>query len=146
LATCARQLYRGAFRRPRHGRTVALVAVGCVVAYLIATSRRRRFEATVGLGLLAVALFGPVIYPWYVLSGVVCLTALARARMREPVVLGCAIESVAAPSGMPRLAADLVAIGIAVAIGLVVVFSGEWCTLLRLPETPRRARRAPNEV
>jgi len=115
------------------GRTVALVAAGCIVVYLIATSRRRSVEATVGLGLLAVALLGPVIYPWYALWGLVCLAPIARGRMRELVVLGCAIESVAALPGMPRLAADLVAVGLAVGLGLVVARSGEWRTNYSFP-------------
>jgi alpha-1,6-mannosyltransferase len=113
------------------GRTVALVAAGCIVAYLIATSQRRSLEATVGLGLLAVAVLGPVIYPWYALWGVLCLAPIARGRMRELVVLVCAIESVAALPGMPRLAADLVAVGLATGIGLLIASSGEWRTLLR---------------
>jgi len=125
------------------GRTVALVAAGCIVAYLIATSRRRGLEATVGLGLLAVALLGPVIYPWYALWGVLCLAPITRGRMRELVVLGCAIESIAALPGMPRLAADLVAAGLAAGIGLVAVSSGELRTLLPTLWPPAPANPRP---
>ncbi|HEY3716184.1 MAG TPA: polyprenol phosphomannose-dependent alpha 1,6 mannosyltransferase MptB [Jatrophihabitantaceae bacterium] len=125
------------------GRTVALIAAGCIVAYLIATSRRRSLEATVGLGLLAVALLGPVIYPWYALWGVLCLAPIARGRMRELVVLGCAIESVVALPGLPRLPADLVAVGLAAGIGLLVASSGEWRTLLVPAGRPHRPARVP---
>jgi len=120
------------------GRTVALIAAGCIVAYLIATSRRRSLPATVGLGLLAVALLGPVIYPWYALWGVLCLAPIARGRLRELIVLGCAIESVAALPGLPRLTADVLAVGLAIGIGLAVASSGEWRTLLptRWPKAP----------
>ena len=99
------------------GRTAALLAAGLIVAYLTATAQRRLLEMTVGLGLLAVAVLSPVIYPWYVLWGVLCLAPVARGRLREALIVVCASASVLAAPGLPRLTADLVGLG-AVAVAL----------------------------
>jgi hypothetical protein len=90
------------------GRTAALLAAGCIVVYLTATVRRRPLEATVGLGLLAIAFLSPVIYPWYLLWGVLCLAPVAKDRMRGLLVLACASGAILAVPGLPRLTADLI--------------------------------------
>lgn len=90
------------------GRTAALLAAGCVVAYLTATAQRRAVERTVGFGLIATALLSPVIYPWYLLWGVVCLAPLAQGRLRSLLVLICASGTVMAAPGLPRVTADLI--------------------------------------
>lgn len=94
------------------GRTAALLAAGVIVAYLTATAQRQLMEMTVGLGLLAVALLSPVIYPWYLLWGVLCLAPVARGRLREALVVVCAGATVMAVPGLPRLIADLVDVGV----------------------------------
>ena len=58
-------------------RAVGLAAAACIVCYLAATSDRRQLSRSVGYGLLAVAALGPVIYPWYLLWGLVCLAPTA---------------------------------------------------------------------
>jgi hypothetical protein len=67
-------------------RITAMTAMVCVVVYLIATSGRRPLERSVGYGLLAVALLAPVLYPWYLLWGLLCLAPTAS-RTRRVVVL-----------------------------------------------------------
>jgi alpha-1,6-mannosyltransferase len=44
--------------------------------------RRPPLEATVGWGLLAVALLGPVLYPWYLAPAAAVLGTLATAQAR----------------------------------------------------------------
>jgi hypothetical protein len=101
------------------GRAVALLAAGCIVAYLTLTARHRPLEATVGLGLIAIALLSPVIYPWYLLWGALCLTPIAR-RHRDLLVLTCAIGAAVAVPGLPRLAADLFGAGFAACVVVIV--------------------------
>jgi hypothetical protein len=65
-------------------RAVGLVAAACVVCYLAATADRRQLSRSIGYALLTIAALGPVIYPWYLLWGLVCLvpTAVSRAERR----------------------------------------------------------------
>jgi len=103
------------------GRTVALLAAGCIVAYLAVSARRRPLEATVGLGLIAVALLSPVIYPWYLLWGALCLAPTARRHDRDLLVLACAIGCVVAVPGLSRLVVDLISTGLIGCIIAIVV-------------------------
>jgi hypothetical protein len=68
-------------------RAVGLVAAGCIVCYLAATSDRRQLSRSVGYALLAVAALGPVIYPWYLLWGLVCLAPIAVSRFERRLVV-----------------------------------------------------------
>jgi hypothetical protein len=68
-------------------RAVGLVAAACIVCYLAATSDRRQLSRSVGYGLLAVAALGPVIYPWYMLWGLVCLAPTADFRFERRLVV-----------------------------------------------------------
>jgi alpha-1,6-mannosyltransferase len=54
-----------------------LVAAGVCCA-LLATASRRPAGTTIGLGLLVVALLGPILYPWYVAWGLVPLALSSR--------------------------------------------------------------------
>jgi hypothetical protein len=122
------------------GRAAALLAAGCIVVYLTATARRRALEMTVGFGLIAVALLSPVIYPWYVLWGVVCLIPGARGRLRELLVFVCASGAVMAAPGLPRVAADVIDGVLTIWALAIVVSSGGWCA--RVGEVLRTASRA----
>jgi len=112
------------------GRTAALLAAGCVVAYLTATAQRRALERTVGFGLIAVALLSPVIYPWYLLWGVVCLAPSAQGRLRAMLVLLCASGTVMAAPGLPRVAADI--IGLVVAVGVLMILASSDARYARM--------------
>jgi hypothetical protein len=68
-------------------RAVGLVAAACVVCYLAATSDRRQLSRSVGYGLLAVAALGPVVYPWYLLWGLICLAPTAASRFERRLVV-----------------------------------------------------------
>ena len=64
----------------------ALVAV-VVVGYLLVTADRREPARTVGLGLVMVAVLAPVLYPWYLLWGALCLAVVPDARTCRRVAL-----------------------------------------------------------
>jgi hypothetical protein len=68
-------------------RAVGLVAAACIVCYLAATSDRRQLGRSIGYALLAVAALGPVIYPWYLLWGLVCLAPTAASRFERRLVI-----------------------------------------------------------
>jgi hypothetical protein len=124
------------------GRVAALLGAGCIVAYLTATARRRDLETTVGFGLLAVALLSPVIYPWYLLWGVVCLAPIAQGRLRHLLAVGCTCAAMLALPGLPRVLADSVdAVVAAAGLGRVWQFQA----LLRGGQARdlRRPRRRP---
>src|SRR5664279_464399 len=107
-----------------------LAVAGCLVLYLTATAMRRPLEVTVGFSLLAVALLAPVIYPWYVLWGAVCLLPTAPAVRRNRLVALCGFASVAAITGAPTAAtapSNLLTLGVA------------GYLLLRRPSTGRGA-------
>jgi hypothetical protein len=112
------------------GRTAALLAAGCVVAYLTATAQRRALERTVGFGLIAVALLSPVIYPWYLLWGVVCLAPVAQGRLRAMLILLCASGTVMAAPGLPRATADI--IDVVVAVGALMIVASSDVRFARL--------------
>ena len=82
-------------------RILGLLAAGAVCAWLLATIRRRPVAATIGLGLLAVAMLGPVTYPWYLTWGLIPL-ALANDKSRSmvPWISTCTVF-VALPGCMP---------------------------------------------
>jgi hypothetical protein len=71
-------------------RTVGAVLAVCIVGWLVLTSTRRPAASTVGLGLLAVAALAPVVYPWYLLWGVLCLSVVATRRLTWQIVILCA--------------------------------------------------------
>jgi len=71
----------------------------CIVIYLLATARDRSLNRTVGYGLLALALSGPVVYPWYMLWGILCLVPTARVARLDWLVLASGLFCVIAPPG-----------------------------------------------
>jgi len=101
------------------GRITTMLAAVCIVLYLIVTSRQRALAHTIGYGLLAVGLLGPVVYPWYLLWGIVCLAPTARAGRREWVVLISAVAGVFNPPGFTSTIStnlSLAALAIAAAV------------------------------
>ncbi|MEP7020521.1 MAG: polyprenol phosphomannose-dependent alpha 1,6 mannosyltransferase MptB [Pseudonocardiales bacterium] len=81
------------------GRITTMLAAVCIVIYLTLTARRRALARTIGYGLLAVGLLGPVVYPWYLLWAVVCLAPTARAGHRDWIVLISAVACLLNPPG-----------------------------------------------
>lgn len=72
-------------------RVAALIAMACIVAYLVATVRSRALERSAGYALLAIALLAPVLNPWYLIGGILCIAPSANAaRKIWAMALSCA--------------------------------------------------------
>jgi hypothetical protein len=98
------------------GRIAALVAAGCIVVYLTLTARQRALDRSVGYGMLAVGILSPVVYPWYLLGGVVTLAPTARGARRDWLVLLSAVGCLLDPPGFTghiSLVLSVAAVGIA---------------------------------
>ncbi len=103
------------------GRIAAILASVCIVAYLVLTAGRRSLNRTTGYALLALGLLSPVLYPWYLLWGIVCLAPTARAARRDWLVLGSAIACLYTPPGFNRMFSSLIPL-IALGIGLLILW------------------------
>ena len=99
--------------------TVVLAAIG-VVAYLLATMRARPLDRTVGFSLLAVGLLSPVLYPWYLLWGTLCLAPAAVGARRDWVVALSAVACVLMPAGVAVRTAHPLTFAALVVIGSVL--------------------------
>lgn len=102
------------------GRITALAAAGCTVVYLTLTARQRALDRTVGYGMLAVGLLSPVVYPWYLLGGVVTLLPTARGARRDWLVLLSAVGCLLSPPGFTARISTNLSIA-AVAVSLLVI-------------------------
>ena len=115
-------------------RITVITAMVCVVVYLVVTARQRALERTAGYALLALALLAPVLYPWYLLWGVVCLAPTATGARRVAVlalsVVGCLLN----PPGFSDTTTNVLS-GIALAVTAVV--------LVALPSVRRATRPQP---
>lgn len=101
------------------GRISTLLAAVCIVIYLTVTAHRRALADTVGYGLIAVGVLGPVLYPWYLLWGVVCLAPTARANQRNWIVFLSAFACLLNPPGFTRtISVNLSVIALAVSLAV----------------------------
>ncbi|HZZ95696.1 MAG TPA: hypothetical protein VFE19_01680 [Jatrophihabitantaceae bacterium] len=82
------------------GRIAAGFAAVTVLGYLFLTVRTRSLEATIGFALLAVGILAPVLYPSYLLLGVLCLAPTATAVRRDWVIALSCVACVLAPVGL----------------------------------------------
>jgi hypothetical protein len=101
------------------GRITAMLAAAAIIVYLTLTAHRRALIRTLGFELLAIGLLGPVLYPWSVLAGVVCLAPTARTVWRDWLVLISAVACVLSPPGFSTpvsVTLSLVALGIGLAL------------------------------
>jgi hypothetical protein len=105
------------------GRIAALGLAGCIVAWLLVTAHRRPIMATTGLGLLVVAALGPVVYPWYLLWGLVCLAPLARSPKHVTWLAGASgLGAAATIEGLPHAWVTVeTVLGIAAIAGYVLL-------------------------
>jgi hypothetical protein len=101
-------------------RITAMTAMVCVVVYLLVTARQRALERTVGYSLLAIALLAPVLYPWYLMWGTLCLAPTATGTRRIAVLALCAAGCVLTPPGFTTTATNVIT-GIALAVVAAVV-------------------------
>ena len=102
------------------GRITALAAAGCISLYLIVTARTRALNRTVGYGMLAIGVLSPVVYPWYLLGGIVTLAPTAREARRDWIVLLSAAGCLLSPPGFStRISTDLSIVAIVVTLGVI---------------------------
>jgi hypothetical protein len=106
--------------RSAGGRISALLAAACIVLYLTATANRRSLNRTVGYGLVAVALLSPVVYPWYLLWGVLCLAPTARRAHVDWLVFASGVACVVSPVGFDRVIGGYLSAA-ALAIAVVII-------------------------
>ena len=102
------------------GRITALAAAGVIIVALLVTAPTRALNRTVGYALIAFALLSPVVYPWYLLWGCVCLAPTARQARLDWLVCGCAVATVINPIGMQPPINDVVSTCVVIAAGLVM--------------------------
>ncbi len=107
-------------------RIASVSAMVCVIAYLIGTARQRALERTAGYSLVALALLAPVLYPWYLLWGTICLAPTANGTRRVAVLALCAAGCVLTPPGFAPTATNVItgsalAVVAAVVIGLPTI-------------------------
>jgi hypothetical protein len=98
------------------GRITAMTAMVCVIGYLVATASHRALERTAGYALLAMGLLAPVLYPWYVLWGALCLAPTANGARRAGVLTLGAAACVLTPPGFSIATTNVIT-----SIDLVVV-------------------------
>jgi hypothetical protein len=88
-------------------RITTVTAMVCAFGYLLATIGQRSLERTVAYSLLALALFAPVLYPWYLLWGVLCLAPVATGNRRLVVLALSAAGCVLVPPGFGEITANV---------------------------------------
>lgn len=102
------------------GRIATVSAAICIVAYLLATGRSRPLERTVGYSLLTIGLLSPVLYPWYLLWGVLCLAPTARGARRDWVLAlscaACVLLTVGFGGRVPQIVTGAALVAIAAAL------------------------------
>lgn len=96
-------------------RITAITAMVCVIGYLLVTARQRALERTAGYALLALALLAPVLYPWYLLWGTLCLAPTANGSRRTAVLALCAAGCLLTPPGFTPTTTNVIT-GIALAL------------------------------
>lgn len=123
------------------GRIAALAAACCVVAYLVISFRTRALERTIGYALLTMALLAPVVYPWFVIWGLVCLAPSARGTARDWIVaLSCVGVLVNLPGFSDAASGAITAA--AAAVAAAVLLSRTLARRRQRPEPPLISRTA----
>jgi hypothetical protein len=116
-------------------RITTLTALVCAICYLLATARQRALERTAGYSLLALALLAPVLYPWYLLWGCLCLAPMITGTRRTAVLAFCAAGCFLAPPGFAPITSNAIT-----GAALTVVAGVTVLALLRSRSTARTPR------
>jgi hypothetical protein len=103
------------------GRFAAGAAALTAVGYLYATTRARPLGETIGFTLLAVAILAPVVYPPFLLWGLLCLVPTARGLYRDWVLALSAAACVMSPGGLGERGGLYATIGVLVALGAALL-------------------------
>ena len=103
------------------GRIAAGAAGASVIGYLFITIRLRPLERTVGFALLAAAILAPVVYPTFLLWGLLCVAPTAAGVRRDWVIALSCVACVLAPVGLGTRGGQYATIGALALIALVLV-------------------------
>ena len=122
-------------------RITTLVAMACAMVYLLVTARTRALERTVAYALFSLALFAPVLYPWYLLWGTVCLAPVAVGPRRIFVLAASAAGCLLVPPGFSSTTANWLT-----AAALAVVAAGTVLALRREPAAQRPLARGAKDL
>jgi len=74
-------------------RDLGMLAAGLIILYLLVHCDRVGLVRAIGLSLLAVAILGPVVQPWYLTWGLIVLAPIASSRTLAAIVSGSAFAS-----------------------------------------------------
>ncbi len=105
------------------GRITVVTAMVCVVGYVIATARHRPLDVSAGYALLAMALLAPVLHPWYLLWGTLCLAPTATGERRIAVLTLSAGACALTPWGFSDRVSDALTAALLVAVGAAALVS-----------------------
>jgi hypothetical protein len=100
-------------------RITTVTAMVCTIVYLLVTVRHRPLERTAGYSLLAMALLAPVLYPWYLLWGVLCLAPTAYGERRIAVLALSAGACLLVPPGFAATTTNIITAGTLIAVAAV---------------------------
>jgi hypothetical protein len=103
------------------GRVTVVLAAIAIIAWLLATTRHRTLDRTVGYALLTAAILAPVVYPWYLLWGLCCLAPAAVGTRRDWVIALSAVACVLSPSGFTDTTAQRVTLAALIVIALALL-------------------------
>ena len=123
-------------------RLTAALAALCTVGYLLVTPRRRSLAAGFGYALLALGLLAPILEPWYLLWGVLCLLPTAS-RVQRVWAVGLSVGAcLLVPLGFATRTANTVT---AIALALVGLWTlaAAW-TARERPASPTDTEPAGN--
>lgn len=100
-------------------RITAIIAATCVIGYLVITDRQRPLDRTTGYALLALGLLAPVLHPWYLLWGLLCLAPLATGPRRAAVLILSGTACLLTPPGFSTPVTDVLSGAVLAAAALV---------------------------
>jgi hypothetical protein len=89
-------------------RITVLTLLVCTVGYLLGSARRRAVERTAGYSLLALGLLAPVLFPWYLLWGLLCLAPSAVGSRRIGVLALSTAGCLLVPPGFGPTTANII--------------------------------------
>jgi hypothetical protein len=103
------------------GRIAVVIGAVGIVLYLLLTMRYRSLDRTIGYSMLTVGVLSPVLYPWFLLWGTVCIAPNAVALRRDWVVALSCVACVLIPVGFSDAVARTMTLVALVLIGAVLL-------------------------
>jgi hypothetical protein len=118
---------------------VGIVCAGVICAWLLSRAPKLGTVRTVGFMLLIVALFGPILWAWYLTWGVVVLSVAAEGRLRKLLVAIAVLWTFIGVSGVDRIARSAWDVGLPADLLLIAGLVG--LALMPIGLRPRRRDR-----